>query len=149
MMLMFFGGMAGSSSGGAKIDRFLVTLKNARNEFYRVLHSNTVTSVRVDGRAIPHVVVSKVIAFLSIYLLVLLVVAVLLTLMGVPSFDSIYTSISMISNIGLGHGVTASSGAFGLLPAPAKWLLAFEMLVGRLEVFTVLVIFTRTYWIKD
>ncbi len=149
MMLMFFGGMAGSTSGGAKIDRFIVTLKNARNEFYRVLHSNTVTSVRVDGRAIPHVVVSKVIAFLSIYLLVLLVVAVLLTLMGVPSFDSIYTSISMISNIGLGHGVTASSGAFGLLPAPAKWLLAFEMLVGRLEVFTVLVIFTRTYWIKD
>lgn len=149
MIIMFFGGMAGSTSGGAKIDRFIVMLKNAKNEFYRVLHSNTVTSVRVDGKAIPHNVVAKVIAFLSIYLLVVLVVAVLLTLMGLPIFDSLYTSISTISNLGLGYGVTLPSGSFGLLPDAAKWLLAFEMMVGRLEVFTVLVIFTRSFWIKD
>ena len=149
MVVMFFGGMAGSTSGGAKIDRFIVMLKNTKNEFYRVLHSNTVTSVRVDGRAIPHVVVAKVIAFLSIYLLVLLVVAVMLTLMGMPSFDALYTSISTISNLGLGYGVTMPSGSFGLLPDAAKWLLSFEMLVGRLEVFTVLVLFTHSFWLKD
>ena len=149
MIIMFFGGMAGSTSGGAKIDRFIVLLKNTTNEFYRVLHSNTVTSVRVDGRSVPHNIVAKVIAFLSIYLLVVLVVAVLLTLMGIPIFDALYTSISTISNLGLGYGVTLQSGSFELLPDAAKWLLAFEMLVGRLELFTVLVLFTRTFWLKD
>ncbi len=149
MIIMFFGGMAGSTSGGAKIDRFIVLLKNIKNEFYRVLHTNTVTSVRVDGKPIPHQVVAKVIAFLSIYLLVLLVVALLLTMMGMPAFDALYTSISTISNLGLGYGVTLTSGSMGLLPAAAKWLLAFEMLVGRLELFTVLVLFTPTFWLKD
>lgn len=149
LLLMFFGGMAGSTSGGAKIDRFIVMMKNTKNEFYRVLHSNSVTTVRVDNRPVPHLVVAKVIAFLSIYLLVAIVVALLLTFMGVPSFDAIYTSISTISNQGLGYGVTAPGGAVGLLPDVAKLLLAFEMLVGRLEVFTVLVIFTRTFWLKD
>lgn len=149
LILMFFGGMAGSTSGGAKIDRFIVMIKNTKNEFYRVLHSNSVTSVRIDNRPIPHPVVAKVIAFLSIYMLVAIFVALLLTMMGMPIFDALYTSISAISNQGLGYGVTAPSGAFGLLPDAAKFLLAFEMLVGRLEVFTVLVLFTRTFWLKD
>ena len=148
MIVMFFGGMAGSTSGGAKIDRFFVLLKNTKNEFYRILHSNTVTAVRVDGRAIPHTVVSKVIAFLSIYMLVLMVVAVLLTLMGVPIFDSLYTSISVISNYGVGYGSIGANG-FAILPDAAKWLLSFEMLVGRLELFTVLSLFTTSFWIKD
>ncbi|MBQ2483798.1 MAG: TrkH family potassium uptake protein, partial [Muribaculaceae bacterium] len=63
--------------------------------------------------------------------------------------DSIFTSMSTISNVGLGYGVTADLGSLALLPAPAKWLLAIEMLVGRLELFTVLILFTRTFWVKD
>ncbi|MBR1804715.1 MAG: TrkH family potassium uptake protein, partial [Muribaculaceae bacterium] len=149
LVLMFFCGMAGSTSGGAKVDRFIVMLKNMKNEFYRVLHANSVTTVRIDNRPIPHTVVAKVLAFLSVYLIVALVVAILLTFMGVPIFDAIYTSISAISNQGLGYGVTAPSGAFGLLPNAGKLLLAFEMLVGRLEIFTVLALFTRTFWLKD
>lgn len=149
MILMFFGGMAGSTSGGAKIDRFIVMIKNTNNEFYRILHSNSVKTVRIEGRAIPHQVVAKVIAFLSIYMMVMVMVALLLTMMGIPLFDALYTSVSAISNQGIGYGVTAASGAFGLLPDAAKLLLAFEMLVGRLELFTVLVLFTRTFWIKD
>lgn len=149
LITMFFGGMAGSTSGGAKIDRLIVLLKNAHNEFYRVLHPNTVTAVRIDGRSVAYQAVSKVIAFLSIYMLVVVVVAVLLTLQGMPIFDAIFTSISTISNVGLGHGVTAASGAFGTLPLLSKWLLAFEMLVGRLEVFTVLVIFIKPFWVQD
>ena len=97
---------------------------------------------------LPHTVVSKVIAFLSIYMLVLMVVAVLLTLMGVPIFDSLYTSISVISNYGVGYGSIGANG-FAILPDAAKWLLSFEMLVGRLELFTVLSLFTTSFWIKD
>ena len=124
-------------------------VKNTGNEFYRILHSNSVTTVRVDGRPLPHTIVAKVIAFLSIYLIVAIVVALLLTLMDMPIFDAVYTSISAISNQGLGYGVTAGSGAFGQLHDAAKLLLAFEMLVGRLELFTVLALCTRSFWLKD
>ena len=149
MVLMLFGGMAGSTSGGAKIDRFLVMMKNTRNEFYRVLHSNAVTAVRIDGKAIPYQLVSKVIAFVSIYLLVMVVVALILAFLGLPMFDSLFTSVSVLSNFGFGYGVTAEPGSFIFLPAVAKWLLALEMLVGRLELFTVLILFTRRFWLKD
>ena len=148
MILMFFGGMAGSTSGGAKIDRMIVLFKNTKNEFYRVLHPNAVTSVRLGGRVIPYEVVSKVIAFLSIYVVILIIVALFLTLMGISLFDSLFASLSALSNTGFSYGATIESG-FGILPDPAKWLLAFEMAVGRLELFTVLILFSRNFWIKD
>lgn len=140
--------MAGSTSGGAKIDRMIVMLKNTKNEFYRVLHPNSVMSVWVDRRAISHEVVAKCVAFLAIYVLVIVVGALALSLMGIPIFDSLFTSMSAISNIGMGYGVTGVGGTFAHLPMMGKWLLLFEMLVGRLEVFTVLVLFTRGFWVK-
>ena len=113
------------------------------------MHSNAVTSVRVDGKSLPHELVEKVIAFLAIYVLVFVVVAVALTLMGLPIFDALFTSMSTLSNMGFGCGVTDGVGAYAALPMGAKWLLAFEMMVGRLELFTVLALFTRTFWLKD
>ena len=148
MVVMFFGGMAGSTAGGAKIDRMLVMLKNTKNEFYRVLHPNSVMSVWVDHRAVSHDVVAKCVAFLAIFVLVIVVGALLLALMGLPIFDSLFASMSAISNIGMGYGVTGVDGSFANIPTPGKWLLVFEMLVGRLEVFTVLVVFTRGFWVK-
>ncbi len=132
MIAMFFGGMTGSTAGGAKIDRMVVMLKNTRNEFYRALHPNAVTSVRVDGRAVPHDIVAKVIAFLCIYVLILVAVALVLSMMGLPIFDALFSSMSALSNVGFGYG-----------------LLSLEMMVGRLELFTVLVILTRDFWVKD
>ena len=149
MIVMFFGGMAGSTAGGAKVDRLIVMLKNTRNEFYRVLHLNAVTSVRVDGRAIPHEIVAKVIAFLSIYVLIVVLVAVMLSMMGLPIFDSLFSSMSAMGNVGFGYGLTGENSAFALIPDFAKWLLAFEMMVGRLELFTVLVLFTKGFWVKE
>lgn len=149
MTLMFFGGMAGSTSGGAKIDRMMVLLKNTKNELYRTVHSNAVTSVRVDGKSLPHEVVEKVIAFLAIYVMIFVLVGIMLTLMGLPIFDSFFTSMSTLSNMGFGCGVTDGVGAYAALPTAAKWLLAIEMMVGRLELFTVLVLFTRSFWLKD
>ena len=78
LIMMFFGGMAGSTSGGAKIDRMIVLLKQTANEFYRVLHPNAVTTVRIDSRALPHVYVARVIAFLAIYFVVIFAVALML-----------------------------------------------------------------------
>lgn len=148
MIAMSFGAMAGSTSGAAKIDRMIVLFKNTRNEFYRVLHPNAVTSVHIENRALPHDVVSKVLAFLATYAIVLIAVALFLSMQGVPLLDSLFTSASALGNVGLGYGVT-SSGSFALLSNAAKWLLSFEMMIGRLELFTVLVIFTRNFWVKD
>ena len=149
MVLMFFGGMAGSTSGGAKIDRLIVLIKNAKNELYRVLHPNTVTTVRIDGKALPFNRVSTVIAFLSMYVIIVIVVALLLVMMNIPMFDALYTSLSALSNLGVGYGITGADGSWAVLPDAAKWLLALEMLVGRLELFTVLVLFTSTFWLRD
>jgi len=149
MVMMFFGGMAGSTSGGAKMDRLIVLLKNTANEFYRVLHTNSVRAVHVDGKPVPSHVVNKVNTFFTVYILIIMVVALYLTFFGVPVFDAMYTSMSAISNVGIGYGITGPSSSWVVLHPAAKWVLAMEMMVGRLELFTVLVIFTRSFWKKD
>lgn len=148
-IIMFFGGMAGSTSGGAKLDRFIVLIKNSKNELYRALHSNSVTSVWIDHKALPQVRINKVIAFLSIYVVIIILVAFILTCFNLPLFDALYTSMSALSNVGLGYGITGPQGSWAHLPDAAKWIVAMEMMVGRLELFTVLVLFTRSFWIKD
>ena len=149
MVMMFFGGMAGSTSGGAKLDRLIVLLKNTANEFYRVLHTNSVRAVHIDGKPVPNHVVNKVNTFFAVYILIIMVVALYLTFFGVPVFDAMYTSMSAISNVGIGYGMTGPNSSWVVLHPAAKWVLAFEMMVGRLELFTVLVIFTRSFWKKD
>ena len=149
MVMMFFGGMAGSTSGGAKMDRLIVLLKHTANEFYRLLHTNSVRAVHIDGKPVPNHVVSKVNTFFTVYIGIIMIVALYLTFYGVPVFDAMYTSMSAISNVGIGYGVTGSGGSWVSLHPGAKWVLAFEMMVGRLELFTVLVIFTRSFWKKD
>lgn len=147
-MLMFCGGCAGSTSGGAKIDRIIFLLKNSRNELYRTLHPNDVTTVRVNGRIIPSHIVSKVIAFLCLYVLIIAIGGTVLTACGLPLVDSFFCSFSCLSNIGLGAGITGYGGGYDLVPDLGKWILAFLMLVGRLELFTVLLLFTPGFWRK-
>lgn len=150
LILMFFGGMAGSTSGGAKLDRFVVLFKNVLNELYKVINPNAVTSVRIDNKAVPRSVADKVLAFLALYVLIIVVVALLLTVLGMPAFDALFNSMSAISNIGFGYGeLTGGEDKFACLPDLAKWVLAFEMMIGRLELFTVLVVFSRSFWVKD
>ena len=149
MVMMFFGGMAGSTSGGAKMDRLIVLLKHTANEFYRVLHTNSVRAVHIDGKPVPNHLVSKVNTFFTVYIGIILIVGLYLTFYGLPVFDAMYTSMSAISNVGIGYGVTGPSSSWVVLHPGAKWVLAFEMMVGRLELFTVLVIFTRSFWKKD
>ena len=108
-----------------------------------------VRAVHVDGKPVPNHVVNKVNTFFTVYILIIMVVALYLTFFGLPVFDAMYTSMSAISNVGIGHGVTGTGGSWVSLHAGAKWVLAFEMMVGRLELFTVLVIFTRSFWKKD
>ncbi len=147
-VLMFSGACAGSTSGGAKIDRILFLIKNTRNELYRCVHPNAVTNVRVNGKVIPADIVSKVIAFLCIYVMVILVGGIVLTAIGLPLIDAFFSAFSCVSNTGFGAGVTGYGGSFDLVPDVGKWVLSLLMLIGRLELFTVLILFTPGFWRK-
>lgn len=147
--LMFFGACAGSTSGGAKIDRLLYLLKNTNNELYRSVHPNSIRSVRINGNVMAPEVVDKVIAFLCIYVMVIAVGGIMLTAMGLPFMDAFFSSFSCVSNTGLGAGVTGyGGGGYEIIPDFGKWVLSILMLIGRLEIFTVLILFTQAFWKK-
>lgn len=148
IIMMVMGACAGSTSGGAKIDRFLVLFKFLRNEFFKMMHPNAITTVSINGKGTPSTVVNKTLAFLFLYIIVILVGGTLLVLIGLPLKDSFFICLSAISNTGLGTDVTGISGNYALVPDAGKWLLSFIMLVGRLELFTILLIFIPSFWRK-
>lgn len=146
LVLMFVGASAGSTSGGCKLDRVIFLFKHCHNELSRCIHPNRVYSVSFNNRVQSPEVVSKVMAFLWLYVGVIIAGGMLLALMGLPVSDALFASLSCVGNTGLGTGVTAES--FACVPDVGKWLLSLLMLVGRLEIFTVLVLFTRGFWRK-
>lgn len=147
-LMMFMGGCAGSTSGGAKIDRIIVLLKHSRNEIYRCLHPNSILNVRVNNKVASPDTVSKVIAFLCLYVMIVLVASGLLTILGMPLGHSFFTSLSCISNAGLGINIMGVDATFIGIPDVGKWILSLVMLIGRLELFTVLLLFTTDFWRK-
>ena len=147
-LMMFFGACAGSTSGGAKIDRALFLLKNSRNELYSCIYPNHILSVNINGSTMTPELINKVLAFLCLYVMVIVAGGTLLTLTGVPLVDSFFSAFSCVSNTGLGAGVTGYGGSYELIPAAGKWILSLLMLTGRLEIFTVLVLFIPSFWSK-
>ncbi len=147
-LMMFFGACAGSTSGGAKLDRMNYLLQSTHNETVRTLNPNTIYTVRIGGKVVSPERVSKIMAFLCIYMMVIMLGGILLTAMGMPLIDSFFSSFSCMSNTGLGAGVTGYGNNFDAVPMAGKWILSGIMLIGRLEIFTVLVIFTRSFWLK-
>lgn len=148
IMMMFVGACAGSTSGGAKIDRMMVLFKFLKNEFYKLMHPSAVTTVCINGKGTSYITVQKVLAFLFVYALVIFGSGILLTIMGLPLKTAFFYSLSAISNAGIGTEINGVTWTFSQLPYLAKWLLTFVMLVGRLELFTILLLFTRSFWKK-
>ena len=147
-IMMFFGSCAGSTSGGTKIDRALFLWKNSRNELYRCIYPNRILSVNINGSAMTPELINKVLAFLCLYVMVIVAGGTLLTVTGVPLIDSFFSAFSCVSNTGLGAGVTGYGGSYELIPSIGKWILSLLMLIGRLEIFTVLVLFVPGFWHK-
>lgn len=148
IVMMIVGACAGSTSGGAKVDRFIVLFKFLKNEFYKMMHPGAVTTVTFNQKGIPHQVVNKTIAFLFIYAIVIIVGGIILALFGLPVKDSFFCTLSAISNTGLGTDITGIAGNYALVPAGVKWTLSLIMLIGRLEIFTVLLLLTPSFWRK-
>ena len=144
---MFLGACSGSTSGGFKCIRTVMLLTILRNEVRRILHPRAVLPVKVNDNTIPYSSQVTLLAFLAAYMLLCLFTYFIMILAGVDSTNSITISLSCARNVaptlGLEIGPTMS---WGILPDLVKWMLSILMLMGRLEIFTVLVLFTRSYW---
>lgn len=148
IIMMGMGACAGSTSGGAKLDRFIVLFKFLKNEFYRTMNPSAIKTVSINGKGTPVAVLQKTLAFLFLYLIVILIGGVALSIIGLPISDSFFCSLSAISNTGVGTDITGFNGNYALVPDAAKWVLTLIMLIGRLELFTILVLFTPYFWKK-
>jgi trk system potassium uptake protein TrkH len=145
-ILMFVGGSAGSTAGGVKIVRHLIIAKNSIVEFKRQLHLSAIIPVRLNGKAVPHEVTRNILAFVIIYLTIFGIASVALSLMGMDAVTAMGSVAASLGNVGPGLGDTGPSHTFSGVPSMAKWVLSAIMVIGRLEIFTVLIIFTGYFW---
>lgn len=137
---------SGSTGGGLKMLRVIILFKQLRHEFLRLLYPSAVTPVTVDGEEIPGRVVFSVLAFIFIWLLSAAAGAFVLLIAGMPPLEAISASIASINNLGPGLGTVGPAGNYQALTDFQLDCLSFLMLAGRLEIFTVFVLFTRTFW---
>ena len=147
-LLLFVGGSAGSTGGGIKIARQILLLKNSALEFKRMIHPQAVIPVRFNGRAVAPEIIHLVMAFFLFYILTFFAGTFILTLMGLSFDTAIGATIATLGNIGPGIGGVGPVENYSFLPDAAKWISSFLMLLGRLELFTVIILFSPSFWKK-
>jgi len=144
LLLSFIGGCAGSTAGGVKVIRVLLLYKQGRREIVRLIHPQALLSLKLAGKPIPDGVIHAVWAFFSFYIVSFVVLSLIVTATGLDWVTAFSAVAACLNNLGPGLGdVAANYAGVGTF---AKWILCFTMLLGRLELFTVLVLFTATFW---
>ena len=144
---MFFGACSGSTSGGMKCIRGVMLLKIIKNEFRQILHPNAVLPVKIDGVNVQQQKRVTLLAFLTVYLVLCLIMSFTMIAAGVDNTNAITITLSSIGNVGPTLGIEIGpTMSWSMLPDFAKWMCSLMMLIGRLEIFTVLVIFTPQFW---
>lgn len=148
-VVMYVGACAGSTSGGFKCIRGMMLLKVIRNNFRQILHPNAVLPVKINGQNVPLNHLVSLFAFFSLTVLMIVVTAAIMVVAGIDNTNSITIALSCGSNVGPTLGLEIGpTMSWSILPAGVKWILSALMLMGRLEIFTVLVIFTPYFWKK-
>lgn len=146
VVMMIVGGCAGSTSGGIKMVRVIVLFRYMKKTVYEMLHSSSVYTVKVAGQIVDDLALKRVLSFFSLFIILFMVNVVALSAMGMTMEDGAISFLTCFSNYGPGSGITGPSGTFDAIPNAAKWLLSFDMVVGRLEIFTILLLFSRSFW---
>lgn len=144
--LMFLGGSAGSTAGGIKVMRHLLIIKNGLLEFKRTLHTNAIIPVRYNEKTVTEHIVYNVIAFFVLYMLLFIIGSLVLGFLGLDFISAIGGSASSLGNVGPALGSLNPLSNYDSLPNMGKWWCGFLMLLGRLELFTVLIIMTPYFW---
>ncbi|MEE9167448.1 MAG: potassium transporter TrkG, partial [Candidatus Neomarinimicrobiota bacterium] len=146
LLLMFFGGSSGSTGSGIKIARVMVVFKYTLSEMKRLLHPRAVIPVRIGERSLSEEVIRHTLGFTLFYVIIFVTVSVILTASNIDLVSAFGATAACIGNIGPGLGSVGPSSNYAHLPVFAKWLLSFCMLLGRLEVFTVIILFSPGFW---
>lgn len=147
-ILMFTGGTAGSPGGSLKFIRLLLATRNSRHEMRRMIHPNAFLTVRMDNKVIPQSTVHNVLIFIILYFMTICISSLVISIMGYDVITSFSTSAAMLGNIGPGLGSFGPYSTYASVPAAGKWFFAFLMLLGRLELLSVLTFFTRDFYRK-
>ena len=146
-VVMYLGACAGSTSGGFKCIRGVMLLKVIRNNFRQILHPNAVLPVKINGMSIPQSKLVALFAFFTLTMLMTLVTATIMIVAGIDNTNAITIALSCVSNVGPTLGTQIGPVmSWSILPEHIKWILCPLMLMGRLEIMTVLVLFTRSFW---
>ncbi len=148
-ILMFIGGCAASTSGSIKVIRVLVVLKLVWRGFYKRIHPRSVVAVRLGDKPVPAPVVSSITVFVLMFMSLFLFSCLVLSLQNLDLETTISTALAMLSNTGIAFGEIGASGNYALFSDPLKLYLSLLMIVGRLELFTIIVLFTRNFWGRD
>ena len=144
---MYLGACAGSTSGGFKCIRSAMLLQMLRNSFRQILHPNAVLPVRINGQSIPQSKLVALFAFFTLTVIMVIVTAAIMVVAGVDNINAATIALSCVGNVG--PSLSTEIGpvmSWSMLPAYIKWTLCLLMLMGRLEIMTVLVLFTRAFW---
>ena len=148
LLMMIIGSCAGSTAGGIKVVRFIVAMKAIRNEFFKQLHPRAVLSVSLGGRVMNDERVKRTLSFIIIYMALVMIGITITSYFGMDSMTGFGSTVGALSNIGPGAGLTGPANNFSDINPVAKWLLSFYMLVGRLEIYTVLFLFMPSFYKK-
>lgn len=148
VVIMAIGACAGSTAGGIKVIRVIICAKSVFNELILMLHPRAVIGVRVGKQIVPQEKVRQALSFIFIYILLVVIAMTCYSLLGADVDTALGSSISMLSNVGPATGATGPANTFAGVPASGKWLMSAYMLIGRLEIFTVLFLLMPNYW-KD
>ncbi|HJX72418.1 MAG TPA: TrkH family potassium uptake protein [Bacteroidales bacterium] len=144
--LMFFGGSSGSTAGSIKIMRIVLVLKNSFLELKRLIHPNAVIPVRFNTQVVSPQIITNVLAFSSLYIVIVLISVIIISFLGYDLDTSFGAVAATLGNIGPGIGQVGPMFNYAHFPLMGKWYLSFLMLIGRLELFTVLILFSRHFW---
>jgi len=144
--MMFTGGSSGSTAGGIKWVRLAIFFKSGIAEFKRRIHPNAIIPVKINGRPISQQTTNNVMAFMVFYIMIMAMATLFFCALGVDFNEALGTSVSALGNVGPAIGQFGPANTYAAFPAVGKWVLTFVMLIGRLEIFTVLLLFSRVLW---
>jgi len=145
---MLIGGNAGSTAGGVKVIRYIVLFKNITLQFKKILHPNAIVGVFIDGQRTSSQTISSTTGFIVLFVMTNMLVTLYLFAQGFDAMTAVSTAVATVGNIGPGFSLTGPSENYAFFSNTDKMVLSFAMIIGRLEFYTVFLLFSRDFWKK-
>jgi len=145
-ILMFVGGCAGSTGGSIKVGRLLILIKHTSVEIFRLIHPRSIKYLKIGNKTVQDWIVINVLQFFFLYIMIFFIGTAIMAALGLDIIEAMTSVSATIGNVGPGLGEVGPAGNYAGVPLAGKWVLSFLMLLGRLEIFTVLVLFLPEVW---